>query len=342
MTCREITDEATLRGYLDFSIHHNPYNAMNSEVSQASKGSRGKLYDKLFVENADGSVKKYRLNPNFNSITAEDATEDEIDPGVDGTEYEKHSSLPAVILSNFRQISFNGEQDEIRGLEKMVNDNFYSLFTKYTDTNSFLIADNRLFKLNMKMNDETISGISGIPDALLIHFDADSKENPFSITLIEYECYGRRKKSLQDKTVYFNTHIFPQLTRFANNFSIITDQRILGSNIDSFASSIEKHVRKANKGLVLKWMKSYCEDEFEAGAVFKELINKGIRTNLRIMLVIDEITAEQRDTLRSVIGSYKLAGHAKAQECTLGLLTYQVNLLQDTGSGEYALSVKEY
>ncbi len=76
------------------------------------------------------------------------------------------------IMGTFQTINFQNETDKLKGLETLVNKNFFNLFTNYNPERTILIAKNRLFKTYISDN---ISGISSIPDALLISFDAKRK-----------------------------------------------------------------------------------------------------------------------------------------------------------------------
>jgi hypothetical protein len=105
------------------------------------------------------------------------------------------------IMGTFQTIHFSNESDKIKGLETLVNENFYSLFSQFPETKTLLIPENRLFKTKgFKVDGNNVSGIRTIPDALLIVFDQKQK-NPFQINLIEYECYGERKTRETDKSI---------------------------------------------------------------------------------------------------------------------------------------------
>ncbi|KGM93452.1 hypothetical protein Z955_15015 [Clostridium botulinum C/D str. DC5] len=115
------------------------------------------------------------------------------------------------IMGTFQTINFISEQHEVQGLETLVTKHFYNLFTKYSVDNSILISDNRKFSTATIKDDNgtTINGISGIPDALLITYNKDDSV-PLQISLIEYECYGKQKTSIRQKSDYLNCHIIPQ------------------------------------------------------------------------------------------------------------------------------------
>ncbi len=50
------------------------------------------------------------------------------------------------IMGTFQTIQFSNETDKIKGLETLVNENFYSLFPQFPPSKTLLIPENRLFK----------------------------------------------------------------------------------------------------------------------------------------------------------------------------------------------------
>lgn len=244
------------------------------------------------------------------------------------------------ITATFQTISFKNEQDKHRGLEKLVNNHFYDLFLFFTKKNSILIDENRLFKTS---SDKGIVGIQGIPDAILITFNKELK-NPFQINVIEYECYGEGKIKSLDKFNYLNGHIIPQLMRFASTFSIVTDSSIREQTIDNWSNKIVEFVLN-DKDSSLKysaWIKSLKPgiNEQMMALEFKNQLVSAFKTNIRIMLIIDELSAEQRDTISNIIQSFKLENSNP-----IAFKSYVVRLEQTisilSNAYEYALSYEE-
>ncbi len=143
------------------------------------------------------------------------------------------------VMGTFQTIPFKNETDPLRGLEALVNENFYDLFPRYSPERSLLISENRLFLSSgvEVRGEQSVKGIRSIPDALLIVFSEDEKR-PFKIALIEYECFGESKVSSQKKSNYLNGHIIPQLMRFASAFSIVTDKQIREQTIKSWVDKV--------------------------------------------------------------------------------------------------------
>lgn len=80
---------------------------------------------------------------------------------------------PITIMGTFKTIKFKNETDKIRGIENLVNDNFYNCFPEYSKNKTVLIPENRLFiSAGVEARgDESRKGIKSIPDALLIIFN---------------------------------------------------------------------------------------------------------------------------------------------------------------------------
>jgi hypothetical protein len=149
------------------------------------------------------------------------------------------------IMGTFQIVPFLNETDQNQGLERLVTDNFYNLFTQFPEDKTVLIAENRMFtSVGIKdENDTSVSGISTVPDGLLLVYNKEQSE-PIQVNLIEYECYGEGKVKPVDKFNYLNGHIIPQLMRFASTFSIITDNQIRSQTVDRWVRRIVDYVYK--------------------------------------------------------------------------------------------------
>ena len=244
------------------------------------------------------------------------------------------------ITATFQTISFKNESDHKCGLEKLVNKNFYQLFTFFIEKNSILIPENRVFRTVTQKN---VSGIRGIPDALLITFNKDLKM-PFQINLIEYECYGEGKLKSIKKFNHLNNHIIPQLIRFASTFSVVTDNNIRENTINNWSDKIYNYVAK-NKELSVRyehWMKQLYPDitTQELGFKFHKHLIDAFKTNLRIILIIDELSTEQKDTINNVINSFKLENsNSIAFKAYIVRLEQTISILNN--EYQYALSYEE-
>jgi hypothetical protein len=246
------------------------------------------------------------------------------------------------IMGTFQTINFIDETDKTRGLESLVNENFYSLFSAYPSERTLLIDDNRMFKTSGLEGNESISGISGIPDALMIVYNKDFK-TPFQISLIEYECYGEKKTKSNQKFSYLNNHIIPQLIRFASTFSIVTDKQIREDTASKWTDKIIDYILN-NPDIQAKvntWVRELEPNAHEQkiGLIIREMLLSAFSTNLRIVLIIDELNAEQKETIKNVINSFKLEnGNGIDFIGYIVRLEQRVNLIND--SAEYALSVQ--
>lgn len=251
------------------------------------------------------------------------------------------------IMGTFLTIKFHSEQHKSRGLETLVNKNFYNLFEEYKKSNTILITDNRKFSTSTiadKTTNKNINGISGIPDALLISFNKDRKV-PLQINLIEYECYGESKYKPMEKFNYLNGHIIPQLMRFASAFSIVTDNQIRENTIKSWVEKIVNDYVYEDQDIsdkVSKWVRSLNPNinEQKISYEFHKMLLEAFNSQLKIMLVIDELTSEQKETIKNVINSFKLSS-----EKSIEFLGYVVRLEQKINvidsNAEYALSIQK-
>ena len=245
-------------------------------------------------------------------------------------------------MGTFQTINFLNETDEYRGLETLVNQNFHHLFPVYAASKSILITENRMFKTKGLDLDESIAGIRGIPDGILIEFDKKN-QNYLKINLIEYECYGEKKTKAAQKSNYFNGHIIPQLMRFASTFSIVTDKSIRERTIEDWVNKIIDYIYFSPEIVekITTWIREVDKDisEQRIALKLKDLLVEGFKANVRIMLIIDELTGEQNDTIRNVINAFKLENGS-----AISFIGYTVRLEQKItvldSKSEYALSVQ--
>jgi len=244
-----------------------------------------------------------------------------------------------TIMGTFQTIQFTNETDKIQGLEVLVNDNFYSLFPQFPEGRTLLIPENRLFKTKGKAD---IQGIRTIPDGLLIVFDKHQK-NPIQINLIEYECYGEKKNRETDKSNYMNSVILPQLMRFASAFSIITDDKTREGTIKDWVDKVIDYINgdEERSVKVINWVKSLSpeiKDRSIDREIEKLLIN-AFTNNLRVFLIIDELSSEQKSTIKNVVSSFKLPNNANVQFAGYVVrLVQKINMLNR--ESEFALTVQ--
>ena len=285
---------------------------------------------------------------NENNLTLEEIKEDSNDymDELDSNE-EKLD-----ILGTFKTIRFKNETDSIRGLEPLVTEHFYSLFPFFKKDKSLLISDNRLFStVGIKNeNNENILGIKGIPDALLITYDKESPNTPLKINMIEYECYGESKYRTNQKFDYLNGTIIPQLIRFASTFSIVTDYKIRENTISEWIEKIITYIDSDENisKIVDVWMKDLYPNikERALNSTLKKELKKAFESNIKILLIIDELTLEQKETITNVIHSFKLDNkNIQGRDNHIDFSAYVVKLEQRIGvidkSADFALSFQE-
>lgn len=275
----------------------------------------------------------------------EDIDEDDID-----TEILQEDKLK--IMGTFQTIRFRNETDPVRGLEPLVTEYFFELFQHFNREKTILISNNRLFSsAGLKnSNAENINGIKGIPDALLISFDKNSKKSPFKINLIEYECYGESKYRTTQKFNYLNGVIIPQLMRFASTFSIVTDTNIREKTIDSWIDKIIDYINEEPELIekVSRWIKELHPKikERQIERYLEKELTDAFESNIRIILVIDELTIEQKDTITNIINSFKLNNsNSQKKDNFVEFSSYVVRLEEkisiSDNNAQFAISFQE-
>ena len=258
----------------------------------------------------------------------------------------KSPELGVSIMGTFQTVRFANESDKIKGLEVLVNRHFYHLFPQFLEKNTLLIPENRLFKTEgVKHKGNRISEISTIPDALLIVFNKSAKF-PLQINLVEYECYGEGKLRSSEKSNYLNTHIIPQLMRFASAFSIITDEKTRETTISKWTDNVIGFLNaKGNEAILQKmidWVKILKPDVRERSLEreIERYLTEAFRSSFRVLLVIDELTPEQKVTIKNVINSFKLPSDIAAEfSAYVVKLVQKIDLLEE--GAEFALTVEE-
>jgi len=234
----------------------------------------------------------------------------------------------------------------MRFVQKLGNKYFYNLFPDYPCENNLLIKENKMFKTSGVNSSQYkgISGIQGIPDALLIRYSKEDKI-PIKVILLEYECYGETKIKTIEKFNYLNGHIIPQLMRFASTFSIATDKQIRENTIKDWTEKIINYIYAdpSVNNKVSGWIKELFPDINEQQIALKinKLLTDAFQTNLGVMLIIDELSYEQRDTIKNIIGSFKLEnGDSISFFGYVVRLEQKLNIIKE--EYEYALSVQQF
>lgn len=240
------------------------------------------------------------------------------------------------IMGTFQTINFRNETDSFRGLEKLVSDNFFKLFPNYPEEHTILISENRLFKTQQKK--ENVIGESRIPDALMITFDKN-REIPLRISLVEYECYGEGKLKTSEKSKYMNSHIIPQLMQFASSFSTITDKTTRDNTISNWIEKIETTGIDIKK--ITGWMKELNPEIHEAFVIsqFEKELKKAFNGNIHVYLIIDELSPEQKETIKNIIAAFKLeTGQPIIFDSNIVRLVQKINFVDS--NFEYGLTAQ--
>ena len=163
------------------------------------------------------------------------------------------------------------------------------------------------------------------------------------INIIEYECFGQKKYRSLDKSNYFNGQVIPQLMKFASNFSIVTDRQMRHKTIEDWSKKIIDYIFK-NEFLqkkVTNWIKEIHKDihEQQIGLELNTLLHNAFKTDLKVMLIIDDLSTEQKDTLKNVIKAFRLENGESVKFIGYIIkLVQKINLLNS--EAEYALTVQ--
>ncbi len=281
-----------------------------------------KAFDEVATKRLDEEFNKHKtserqfikIETKKSAKTSNEETETDDENKIEDEEVEKIiNEVPEAeikIMGTFQTINFQNETDKFRGLEPLVNKNFFNLFPNYTEERTILIAKNRLFRTHQT---EDISGISSIPDALLISFDSKSK---LQISLVEYECYGDGKVRPAEKSKYLNSHIIPQLMQFASSFSIITDKSIRDKTKKDWIEKIVSYTSEDKKlsDKIDSWVKEMNPDISTRAIIshFEKELEEAFKSNIHIFLVIDELSYDQKETIKNIITSFKLENENSA------------------------------
>lgn len=251
------------------------------------------------------------------------------------------------IMGTFQTIRFKNETDSVSGLEPLVNKHFFNLFKHFTENNTVMISDNRLFRtagVKDEDDEKEVTGVKGIPDAVLISYDKDNSSCPLKVNIIEYECYGEKKVRSSTKFNYLNGTVIPQLIRFASAFSIATDSKLRETTINEWTEKIMDNIDADDElsNRAYAWIKEIHPSikERNLALSFKEELIKAFRQNIRILLIIDELTNEQKETIKNIIQSFKL-GNGESIEFNgyVVRLEQRINIFDK--DAQYALSFQE-
>lgn len=314
------------------------------------------IVDKQATNLLESNFLKNKIDHNYffnEQLVAASLTEELIDDDLIGEEINDGNindilkEIPEAkisIMGTFQTINFINETDKVRGLEALVNENFFSLFPQYPIDRTLLIPENKLFITSGldKKNNETITGIRAIPDALLLVFNKNLK-NPLQVNLIEYECFGEKRPRALDKFNYLNGHIIPQLMRFASTFSVVTDKQIREDTAKKWTNTIIHYIYtdETLQKRFTSWIREIEPGLSEQLIALKinNMLLASFCTNLGITLIIDELSPEQRETLKNVINSFKLEnGESIKFMGYVVRLEQKINLLKE--EAEFALSVQ--
>lgn len=139
-----------------------------------------------------------------------------------------------------------------------------------------------------------------------------------------------------------NTHIIPQLMQFASSFSIITDQQTRNNTINNW---IDKIIEQASSSKeveekIVTWVKQSIPNISQILIMrqFTKMLEDAFRSSLRVFLIIDDLSAEQRETINNIISSFVLESNKNIFKSSIVKLVQKINLVNE--DYEYGLTVK--
>lgn len=344
----EYADPFDIRFLTDYGGKYWPLKFLQGAKAIKDEKAIQALHDTFDQRRIEQSV---RLSQDNELTSGETNDGEELDdPALDVDRSELPEVLQEIpdakinVMGTFQTIRFRDETDALRGLESLVNEHFYNLFPRYSPDKSLLIPENRRFLSSgvEVRGEKPIKGIRSIPDALLVVY-SEQEKLPLKIVLIEYECFGERKTRPQEKSNYLNGQVIPQLMRFASSFSIVTDKQIRDQTIKLWVDKIIDYIYR-DLELVSKvsgWIKKMSPElsEHLIGREIDRALTEAFQKALQILLVIDDLSDEQKETMTNVIRAFKLES-GESVEFISHIVRLEQRIRVSDADAEYALSVQ--
>lgn len=131
--------------------------------------------------------------------------------------------------------------------------------------------------------------------------------------------------------------------RFASAFSIITDQNTRNENINDWIDKIIQYTssEKTLEDKVDAWIKDMYPHISTRAIIsfFEKKLEEAFRKNIHVYLIIDELSVDQKETIRNIIRSFKLDnGEPVVFDASVVKLVQRINLINQ--DFEYGLTVQ--
>lgn len=161
--------------------------------------------------------------------------------------------------------------------------------------------------------------------------------------MIEYECYGDGKTRSSEKSKYLNSHIIPQLMQFASSFSIITDKSIRDTTIKNWIEKIVDYTSENEElsNRVDSWVKEMNPNISTRAIIsdFEKKLLDAFESNVHVFLVIDELSYDQKETIKNIITSFKVESGNKVEfDASVVKLVQKISFVNQ--EYEYALTAQ--
>jgi uncharacterized membrane-anchored protein YjiN (DUF445 family) len=131
--------------------------------------------------------------------------------------------------------------------------------------------------------------------------------------------------------------------RFASSFSIITDQNTRNENIKDWIGKIIDYTSRDKflEEQIDTWMKE-MKPGINTRAIisfFEKKLEEAFRSNIHVYLIIDELSVDQKETIRNIIRSFKLDnGEAVVFDASIVKLVQKISFVNN--DYEYGLTVQ--
>lgn len=121
--------------------------------------------------------------------------------------------------------------------------------------------------------------------------------------------------------------------QFASSFSIITDQQTRENTISDWIDKIISETSTDELSeKVDSWIRRLKPEikEREIISIFEKKLREAFKSSVRGLLIIDELSSEQKETIKNIISSFKLESSADIQfDSSVVKLVQKINLINE-------------
>ena len=110
--------------------------------------------------------------------------------------------------------------------------------------------------------------------------------------------------------------------------------------IEKFMDYIARAENSSLEAKMVRWVKE-LNPKLNERAIYSEiekLLRKAFETNIRVLLIIDELSREQKATIKNIINAFKLENGCIGFDGYVVSLVQRINIMDK--SAQYALTVQ--